>query len=53
LKIAKGYPEAVKKEGQCNDQKKKEKTMTLHTKGKSKQQGPYITQRLNSGDPQQ
>jgi hypothetical protein len=41
----------TKKEGQYNDQKKKRTTMTLHNHRKSKQQGPYITQRLNSGDP--
>ena len=42
----------TKKEGQCNDQKKKNQTMTLHRKRKSEQHVPYITQSLNSGAPQ-
>jgi len=42
----------TKKEGQCNDQKKKKKTMKLHRKRKSEQHEPYITQRLNYGAPQ-
>jgi hypothetical protein len=39
LKIAKGYPEAVKKEGQCNDQKKKEKNNDITHQTKERTTG--------------
>ena len=37
-----------KKEGQCNEKRKKEQTMTLHRKLKSEHQEPYIYPGVNS-----
>jgi len=53
LKIAKGYPEAVRRRREDNEMIKRKRTnngITQQTKEQAKK-GPYITPVLNSGDP--